>query len=229
MALSSVMVTCLALSTAVATCCWCSCERNGRIWAIMAFNLFAISVWKQKGERSLLKGRPTVFNGGWSANRALLNWTEREDNDCPFPSHSSLLLLFFSTFCIPRESGYQSSTRDTSPPPLPPLLRGSWSWQRALLNSSFIESRGFLDWSFSSNRRPVRAWFISRFTRQSSDTRIGNWLLLSLVRVTACIQGEYIRGMGRGGEGMGWGIKYRFWKFLFRRTRTRNGTIRDSL
>lgn len=88
MALSSVMVTCLALSTAVATCCWCSCERNGRIWAIMAFNLFAISVWKQKGERSLLKGRPTVFNGGWSANRALLNWTEREDNDCPFPSHS---------------------------------------------------------------------------------------------------------------------------------------------
>lgn len=58
MALSSVMVTCLALSTAVATCCWCSCERNGRIWAIMAFNLFAISVWKQKGERSLLKGKP---------------------------------------------------------------------------------------------------------------------------------------------------------------------------
>jgi len=44
MAFSSVMVTCLALSTAVATCCWCSCERNGRICAIMAFSLFAISV-----------------------------------------------------------------------------------------------------------------------------------------------------------------------------------------
>lgn len=228
MALSSVMVTCLALSTAVATCCWCSCERNGRIWAIMAFNLFAISVWKQKGERSLLKGRPFSTAVDRRTVRSLIELNGRITIVLS-PHTPSLPLLFFSTLCVPRESGYQSSTRDTSPPPLPPLLRGSWSWQRALLNSSFIESRGFLDWSFSSNRRPVRAWFISRFTRQSSDTRIGNWLLLSLVRVTACIQGEYIRGMGRGGEGMGWGIKYRFWKFLFRRTRTRNGTIRDSL
>lgn len=48
MALSSVMVTCFALSTAEATCCWCSCERNGSIWAIIAFNLFAISVCNTK-------------------------------------------------------------------------------------------------------------------------------------------------------------------------------------
>lgn len=47
-ALSSVMVTCFALSTAEATCCWCSCDRNGRICAIIAFNRFAISVWKKK-------------------------------------------------------------------------------------------------------------------------------------------------------------------------------------
>lgn len=47
-ALSSVMVTCFALSTAEATCCWCSCDRNGRICAIIAFNRFAISVWKDK-------------------------------------------------------------------------------------------------------------------------------------------------------------------------------------
>lgn len=86
MALSSVMVTCLALSTAVATCCWCSCERNGRIWAIMAFNLFAISVWKQKGERSLLKGRPFSTAVDRRTVRSLIEL--REDNDCPFPSHS---------------------------------------------------------------------------------------------------------------------------------------------
>lgn len=46
-AFSSVMVTCFALSTAVATCCWCSCDKNGRICAMMALSLLAISVWKQ--------------------------------------------------------------------------------------------------------------------------------------------------------------------------------------
>lgn len=224
MALSSVMVTCLALSTAVATCCWCSCERNGRIWAIMAFNLFAISVWKQKGERSLLKGRPFSTAVDRRTVRSLIELNGRIT--IVLSPHTPLSFSFSFLRSVFRENRGINHQPVTLPPP---LLRGSWSWQRALLNSSFIESRGFLDWSFSSNRRPVRAWFISRFTRQSSDTRIGNWLLLSLVRVTACIQGEYIRGMGRGGEGMGWGIKYRFWKFLFRRTRTRNGTIRDSL
>uniref|UniRef100_A0A6B0U2Y1 Putative secreted protein n=1 Tax=Ixodes ricinus TaxID=34613 RepID=A0A6B0U2Y1_IXORI len=44
MAFSSVMVTCLARSTAAATCCWCSWDRNGRIWAMMAFRRLAISV-----------------------------------------------------------------------------------------------------------------------------------------------------------------------------------------
>ena len=38
--------TCLARSTAVATCCWSSCERNGRTWPMIALILFTISVWK---------------------------------------------------------------------------------------------------------------------------------------------------------------------------------------
>ena len=49
MAFNSAMVTCLALSTAWATCCWCSWERNGMICAQIAFSRFAISVWN--GER----------------------------------------------------------------------------------------------------------------------------------------------------------------------------------
>lgn len=48
MAFSSVMVTCFARSTAVATCCWCSWERNGRICAMIAFSLLAISVCNTK-------------------------------------------------------------------------------------------------------------------------------------------------------------------------------------
>lgn len=63
MALSSVMVTCLARSTALATCCWCSCERKGSICAIMAFSLFAISVWKIKKEkiRALVPGTVSLL------------------------------------------------------------------------------------------------------------------------------------------------------------------------
>lgn len=75
-AFSSDIVTCFALSTALATCCWCckpcyhyrvvvtldrkivrhtcqtesqrltSCARNGSSWTIIAFNLLAISVCK---------------------------------------------------------------------------------------------------------------------------------------------------------------------------------------
>ena len=44
--LRSDMVTCLALSTAVATCCWCSCDRKGSTCPIMADILLTISVWK---------------------------------------------------------------------------------------------------------------------------------------------------------------------------------------
>ena len=80
-ALSSVMVTCLARSTALATCCWCytsiqiirkgwkhfwilfflnnkffrhtkptSCDKKGRICAIIAFKRLAISVWKRQND-----------------------------------------------------------------------------------------------------------------------------------------------------------------------------------
>ena len=41
--LSSDMVTCLARSTAVATCCWCSCDRNGSTCPTMADSLLTIS------------------------------------------------------------------------------------------------------------------------------------------------------------------------------------------
>lgn len=43
MEFSSVIVTCFALSTAVATCCWCSWDRKGRICPMIAFSLFDIS------------------------------------------------------------------------------------------------------------------------------------------------------------------------------------------
>lgn len=42
--LSSAMVTCLALSTAVATCCWCSWDKNGKTWPTIADSLLTISV-----------------------------------------------------------------------------------------------------------------------------------------------------------------------------------------
>lgn len=48
MAFNSVMVTCFALSTAVATCCWCSWAKKGSTWAIIAFKRFAISVYKRE-------------------------------------------------------------------------------------------------------------------------------------------------------------------------------------
>lgn len=44
MVFSSVMVTCRARSTAAATWPWCSCDRNGRICPMIAFNRLAISV-----------------------------------------------------------------------------------------------------------------------------------------------------------------------------------------
>ena len=44
--ISGSVCTCLARSTAVATCCWCSWERNGRTWPMIALILFTISVWK---------------------------------------------------------------------------------------------------------------------------------------------------------------------------------------
>lgn len=43
-AFNSGIVTCFALSTACATCCWCSAARNGKSCPISAFSLFAISV-----------------------------------------------------------------------------------------------------------------------------------------------------------------------------------------
>ena len=46
--LSSDMVTCLALSTAVATCCWCSWDKNGKTWPTMAESLLTISDWKKR-------------------------------------------------------------------------------------------------------------------------------------------------------------------------------------
>lgn len=52
-ALSSVIVTCFARSTADATCCWCSFDRKGNIWPIIALNLLAISVWNKKREKKL--------------------------------------------------------------------------------------------------------------------------------------------------------------------------------
>lgn len=48
MAFNSGIVTCFARSTACATCCWCSADRNGSTWPINAFNRFAISVWNEK-------------------------------------------------------------------------------------------------------------------------------------------------------------------------------------
>lgn len=44
MAFNSGIVTCLALSTACATCCWCSDAKNGNSCPISALNRFAISV-----------------------------------------------------------------------------------------------------------------------------------------------------------------------------------------
>ena len=46
--LSSEMVTCFARSTAVATCCWCSCERKGKTWPTMADKRLTISDWKRR-------------------------------------------------------------------------------------------------------------------------------------------------------------------------------------
>lgn len=54
MLFNSVTVICFALSTAVATCCWCSWERNGRIWAIRPFSLFDISICKCKIHISMI-------------------------------------------------------------------------------------------------------------------------------------------------------------------------------
>lgn len=90
-AFNSVMVTCLARSTAAATCCWCSCDKNGMTWAHIAFNLLAISVWKKKQCRNNAK-----------LNRNRLNY-KMEDmllktevyNDCPQRQFVS-----FGTLCI---------------------------------------------------------------------------------------------------------------------------------
>jgi len=43
-AFNSDIVTCFALSTALATCCWCSWARNGISCAMMVLSRFAISV-----------------------------------------------------------------------------------------------------------------------------------------------------------------------------------------
>lgn len=50
-AFSSDMVICFARSTAVKTCCWCSWDRNGTIWVIIAFNLLEISVCEKKKKK----------------------------------------------------------------------------------------------------------------------------------------------------------------------------------
>lgn len=50
MEFSSVIVTCFALSTAVATCCWCSWDRKGRICPMIAFSLFDISACNRNDE-----------------------------------------------------------------------------------------------------------------------------------------------------------------------------------
>ena len=45
--LRSDIVTCLARSTAVATCCWCSWDKKGNTWPMMADILLTISVCKK--------------------------------------------------------------------------------------------------------------------------------------------------------------------------------------
>lgn len=156
MALSSVMVTCLALSTAVATCCWCSCERNGRIWAIMAFNLFAISVWKQKGERSLLKGKP--FERRLIGEPCLLIELGRITIVLS-PRLSHLPSLSFPT--LVRSNPLVSIIEPVT------LLVIVHYLIRVLLSPA-----SFLDWSFSSNRRPVRARDLYRGSRVNPATRV---------------------------------------------------------
>ena len=95
MAFNSAIVTCLARSTAWATCCWCSCDRNGMICAQIAFRRLAISVWKKIRDRleirylspglnwillvefqkKLTDGHHAIqLNRDWEFNQRLENW-----------------------------------------------------------------------------------------------------------------------------------------------------------